>query len=76
MALRGVECSVHFIPIPLHPYYRNRYTDPAGYAEAFRQYPRLVSLPLYPGMTDEGRGACRAIGWRRDCHLSGAAGSL
>ena len=53
MALRGVECSVHFIPIPLHPYYRDRYTDPAGYAEAFRQYPRLVSLPLYPGMTDD-----------------------
>ena len=49
---RGIGCSVHFIPIPLHPFF-------APYAElqqnhcpkAMELYPRLVSLPLYPEMT-------------------------
>ena len=52
LARRGVGSSVHFIPIPLHPYYRERFHDPAFCHKTLREFPRLVSLPLYPAMTD------------------------
>lgn len=53
MRRQGVACSVHFIPIPLHPYYRRvlELRDPCE--RALREYPRLVSLPLFSRMTDE-----------------------
>ena len=50
---RGVGSSVHFIPIPLHPYYREtlELRDPCN--RALADYPRLLSLPLYPQMDEE-----------------------
>ncbi len=53
---RGVNCSVHFIPIPLHRYFAGRVRlgqaeAPFGCERAMREYPRLVSLPLYPAMS-------------------------
>jgi perosamine synthetase len=51
---RGVGTSVHFIPLHLHPYYRDTYGYVRGdfpVAEDF--YDRCVSLPLYPAMTDD-----------------------
>jgi dTDP-4-amino-4,6-dideoxygalactose transaminase len=50
----NIQASVHFIPIPLHPFFepwqrRNRGHCP----RALALYPRLVSLPLYPAMTEE-----------------------
>ncbi len=52
MRARGIGCSVHFIPIPLHPYYQRvlGLRDPCE--RALAEYPRLVSLPLYSKMTD------------------------
>jgi len=52
MRERGVNCSVHFIPISLHSYYRDRLEmrDPCSLALA--EYPRLLSLPLYSAMQD------------------------
>ncbi len=52
MRERGVHCSVHFIPIPLHPYYQAKLEmrDPCSLALA--EYPRLLSLPLYSSMQD------------------------
>ena len=52
LARRGIETSVHFIPIPLHPYYRDRFPDRALLPETMRQFPRLISLPIYPGLRD------------------------
>jgi dTDP-4-amino-4,6-dideoxygalactose transaminase len=50
---RGVGTSVHFIPIPLHPFYRQFDSLSAvNCPTAMSLYPRLVSLPLYPGMTE------------------------
>ncbi len=51
---RNIGASVHFIPLHRHPFYRERY----GYsAEQFpvaeEIYQGLLSLPLYPKMTDE-----------------------
>jgi len=50
----GVGCSVHFIPIHKHPYYKKRY----GYKNedfpvANSIFDRSLSLPIYPDMTDE-----------------------
>lgn len=52
MKEHGVECSVHFIPIPLHPAFAGL---PGGDAcpRALAQFERSVSLPIYPGMPDE-----------------------
>jgi dTDP-4-amino-4,6-dideoxygalactose transaminase len=47
----GIGTSVHFIPIPLHPYYSSSSVlGPSRWEEANRQYLRSISLPLYPGM--------------------------
>lgn len=50
---RGVGTSVHFIPIPLHSYFANLGLDHSTCPRAMELYPRIVSLPLYPGMTEE-----------------------
>lgn len=50
---RGVVASVHFIPIPLHPFFARFAKRPENYCpRALALYPRLVSLPLYPAMTE------------------------
>jgi dTDP-4-amino-4,6-dideoxygalactose transaminase len=49
----NVGASVHFIPLHLHPYYRERYGFQRGdFPVAERAYERLVSLPLYPRMSE------------------------
>jgi dTDP-4-amino-4,6-dideoxygalactose transaminase len=54
MRERGIGCSVHFIPIPLHPYYRKALEMRDPCTGALAEYPRLLSLPLYSKMTDGG----------------------
>jgi dTDP-4-amino-4,6-dideoxygalactose transaminase len=51
---KNVGTSVHFIPIPLHPYFA-QIASVAGSAcpNVMDLYPRLVSLPLYASMTEE-----------------------
>jgi dTDP-4-amino-4,6-dideoxygalactose transaminase len=50
---RNIGVSVHFIPIHLHPYYRDRYGwRPEDLPVAFEQFQRTVSLPIYPRMSD------------------------
>ena len=50
---RGIGCSVHYIPLHLHPYWRDRYAlRPAQFPHSQRAYERLVSLPIYTRMTD------------------------
>lgn len=49
----NIGCSVHFIPLHLHPYYRETYGyKPDDFPNALRTYQRIISLPLYPKMTD------------------------
>jgi dTDP-4-amino-4,6-dideoxygalactose transaminase len=53
LAARNIGCSVHFIPIHLHPYYRQKYGfAPEDFPVALREYHRIVSLPLYPRMSE------------------------
>jgi dTDP-4-amino-4,6-dideoxygalactose transaminase len=50
---RGVGTSVHFIPIPLHPYFQRLGLADRPCPRALDQYSRCISLPLYPAMTEE-----------------------
>ena len=49
----GIGCSVHYIPLHLHPYWRDRYQlDAAMFQHSQHAYERMVSLPLYTRMSD------------------------
>ena len=49
----GIGCSVHYIPLHLHPYWRDRYRlEPAMFPHSQQAYERLVSLPIYTRMGD------------------------
>jgi dTDP-4-amino-4,6-dideoxygalactose transaminase len=49
-----IGSSVHFIPLHLHPYYREMYQLASDdFPAALHAYQRVISLPIYPGMTDE-----------------------
>lgn len=51
---KGIGASVHFIPIPLHPFFERFAGLPQNHCpRALELYPRLISLPLYPAMTEE-----------------------
>jgi dTDP-4-amino-4,6-dideoxygalactose transaminase len=53
MAELGVTCSVHFIPLHMHPYWRERYVlEDAAFPVATAAFEHVVSLPLYSKMTD------------------------
>jgi dTDP-4-amino-4,6-dideoxygalactose transaminase len=50
---RGIGVSVHFIPIPLHPFFARMPLAERHCRRALELYPRIVSLPLYPAMSEE-----------------------
>ncbi len=51
---KGISTSVHFIPNHFQPYYRDKYGfKPDDFPVAYKEYFRLVSLPIYPKMSDE-----------------------
>ena len=50
----GIECSVHYIPLHLQPYWRDRYKLlPEQFPHSLRISERSLSLPLYTRMTDD-----------------------
>ncbi|MGE5418066.1 MAG: UDP-4-amino-4,6-dideoxy-N-acetyl-beta-L-altrosamine transaminase [Acidobacteriota bacterium] len=49
----GIGVQVHYVPIHLHPYYRNKYGyQPGDFPITESFYAREVSLPMFPGLTD------------------------
>jgi dTDP-4-amino-4,6-dideoxygalactose transaminase len=49
----GIGCSVHYIPLHLQPYWRDRYQLQAQqFPHSQKAYERMLSLPLYSRMTD------------------------
>lgn len=51
---RNIGVSVHFIPLHIHPYYRDTYGyRPDDLPVAYAEYQRLISLPIYSKMSDE-----------------------
>jgi len=58
-ALRAenIGANVHYIPVHLHPYYRERFGYRGGeYPVAEDAYQRLISLPMFHGMSDDDTG--------------------
>jgi dTDP-4-amino-4,6-dideoxygalactose transaminase len=50
---RNIGTSVHFIPVHIQPYYQQRYGfAPGDFPVTMTEFERLISLPLYPRMTD------------------------
>lgn len=54
MAERGIGTSVHFIPLHVHPYYQRQWgSRPDDHPVATKEYERVISLPIWPGMTED-----------------------
>ena len=50
----GIGCGVHYIPLHLHPYWRDTYNLTSEmFPVSQRIYEQSVSLPIYSKMTDE-----------------------
>ena len=49
----GIGCSVHYIPLHLQPYWRDRYDlKPESFPHSQRAFDNMLSLPLYTRMSD------------------------
>jgi perosamine synthetase len=49
----GIGVNVHYVPVHLHPFYRQRFeTEPGLCPVAEAAYEQLLSLPIFPRMTD------------------------
>ena len=54
LTARNIGCSVHFIPIHMHSWYRDRYGwVPDDFPVAHAAFRNMISLPLSPAMSDE-----------------------
>ncbi len=54
MRAENIGVNVHYVPVHLHPYYRDRFGYKGGeYPIAEDAYHRLISLPLFHGMSDQ-----------------------
>jgi len=50
---RNIGTSVHFIPVHLHPYYRDRYGyTPDSFPVAYGEFQRTLSLPLRSNLSE------------------------
>lgn len=62
----GIGVNVHYMPVHLHPFYRQRFgTGPGLCPVAERAYEELLTLPMFPAMNDEDVAdvvhACRKV---------------
>lgn len=56
MKERGVQCSSHFKPLSLHTFWRDHFKyalSCSGPLDSHEVYTHQVSLPIYPGMTED-----------------------
>mgnify|MGYP003053508509 FL=1 len=49
----GIEVNVHYIPVYLHPYYQEHGYKDVHCRNAEEVYSHIISLPLYPTLTEE-----------------------
>jgi perosamine synthetase len=51
---KNIGTSVHFIPLHLHPFYRDTFGyKPEDFPNATSEFQRIISLPIFPGMRDD-----------------------
>jgi dTDP-4-amino-4,6-dideoxygalactose transaminase len=47
----GIGTQVHYIPIPMHPYYRKLGFNFLNYPSSLKYYYSCLSIPIFPGLT-------------------------
>ena len=52
-AENGVACNVHFIPLPMHPFYHGLGYKIEDYPNAYDMYKNEISLPVHTLMSDD-----------------------
>ncbi len=67
----GVNISVHYMPLHLTEYYKQKYSMKVfDYSVALGVFQRVMSLPIYPSMTDaEVMHVCEAVKKVADAHI-------
>lgn len=50
---KNIGVNVHYIPVYTQPYYRNHGYEQVSCKNAEVLYSRMISLPIYPGLTDD-----------------------
>jgi len=54
---KGIAINVHYIPVHLHPFYKKKFHTETGLCPvAEAAYEQIISLPMFPGMSDEDIG--------------------
>lgn len=54
LRLEGIGVNVHYVPVHLHPYYRQRFGTARGDCPvAESSYEQLITLPIFPAMSNE-----------------------
>ncbi len=49
---KNILAQIHYLPVHMHPYYRNRGWKRGDLPNAERYYERCISLPIFPALTD------------------------
>ena len=52
MRAAGIGVQVHYVPIYRHPLFAPFGVAPSDFPETERAYEHLLSLPMYPALTD------------------------
>jgi len=76
LAERGVDCSVHFIPLHHQPYFQRLLATQVKqtFPVADAVFPGIVSLPFYPGLSDDMVDrVCEEIDGIRQSAIAGSA---
>jgi perosamine synthetase len=69
--MEGIGANVHYDPVHLHPFYRERFGHRTGDLPVTESTAsRLITLPLHPNMDERDvddviRAVCRIIEWYR-----------
>lgn len=53
LASRNIITQVHYIPVPMHPFYRKLGFDSKEYVNSAAYYRSALSIPLFYGLTDD-----------------------
>ncbi|MAE81179.1 MAG: UDP-4-amino-4,6-dideoxy-N-acetyl-beta-L-altrosamine transaminase [Flammeovirgaceae bacterium] len=59
----NIGVNVHYIPVHLHPFYQNNFSTKTGQCPiAEKAYEHILSLPMFPAMTDDDvKDVCDAL---------------
>ena len=49
---KGIGTQVHYIPVPMQPYYKSLGSDLDNFENSKRYYSEAVSIPLYYSLTN------------------------